>query len=167
MMPDAVHHVNFGEILQALAWEFRALEAPGYLLLLGAAAEAVAAVAAGGVDMVGKASVAANVLDGNFVRLGHLLQFILILILIGQVFGAGPAVKAADSDQLVLYVFHRISFLHAYQAGGLKRQPQESLPSSLFQREESLLVSSRYEILLIHFWEWWDLTAFSKLKSAI
>ena len=99
MVPNAVHNVDFGKVFQSLAWKFRALEAPGYLFLLGAPTEAVAAVSAGGIDMVGKASVAANVLEGNFVRLGHLLQFILILILIGQVFGAGPAVKPADANE--------------------------------------------------------------------
>jgi len=87
MVPDAVHLVDSGKILQAPAWEFRALEAPGYLLLLDATAEAVAAVPAGGIDMIGKASVATNLFDGDFISLGHLLQFILILILIGQVFG--------------------------------------------------------------------------------
>jgi hypothetical protein len=100
MVPEAVHLVDSGKILQAPAWEFRALEAPGYLFLLGATAEAVAAVPAGGIDMIGKASIATNLFDGDFISLGHLLQFILILILIGQVFGAGPAVKTADSSEL-------------------------------------------------------------------
>ena len=78
----------------------------------------MAAVSAGGVDMVGKASVAANVLDGNFVRLGHLLQFILILILIGQVFGAGPAVKAADSNQLSIPIHFWLVLLHGKNSQG-------------------------------------------------
>ena len=73
MMPDTVHLVDFGKIFQALAREFRTSEAPGHLFLRGAAAETVAAVATGGVDMVGKASIAANFPDGDLVSLGHLL----------------------------------------------------------------------------------------------
>jgi len=73
MVPNAVHNVDFGKVFQSLAWKFRALEAPGYLLFLGAAAETVPAVAAGGVDMVGKAPVAADFLDGDPIGLGHFL----------------------------------------------------------------------------------------------
>ena len=73
MMPDTVHQVDFGKILQAFAREFRTLEAPGHLLLRGAAAETVAAVATGGVDMVGKASIAANFPDADLISLGHFL----------------------------------------------------------------------------------------------
>ena len=73
MVPDAVHNVDFGKILEPLAGKFRALETPGYLLLPGAAAETVPAVAAGRIDVVGKASVAANFFHRNPTVLGHLL----------------------------------------------------------------------------------------------
>jgi hypothetical protein len=90
--------MNFGEILQSLTREIGALETPCYFLLLGAATETVAAVATGGVDIVGKASVTTVVLDRDLIGYRHLLQFIQILILISQVFGTGPAINPADSD---------------------------------------------------------------------
>ena len=73
VMPDAVHHVDLGKILQAFTGKVKALETPGYLLLLGTATKTVSAVAAGGVDKVGKAAVAANFFNGNPIGLGHFL----------------------------------------------------------------------------------------------
>lgn len=102
VVPDSVHHMNFGKILQSLTREIAALEAPSYLLIPGATTETVAAVATSGVDIVGKASVATDVFNRDLIGYSHLLQFIQILILIGQVSGAGPAVKTADSNQLIL-----------------------------------------------------------------
>ncbi len=102
VVPDSVHYMNFGKILQALTGEIAALETPGYFFLLSATAETVAAVATSGVDIVGKASVATDGFDRDLIGFRHLLQFIQILVLIGQVPGAGPAVKTADSNQLVL-----------------------------------------------------------------
>jgi hypothetical protein len=76
VVPDSVHHVNFGKILQSLTREIPALEAPSYFLLAGATTEAVAAVATSGVDIVGKASVATDIFDGDLIGDSHLLQFI-------------------------------------------------------------------------------------------
>jgi hypothetical protein len=101
MVANPIHDVDLREILQALTWEIRALEAPGYPLLSGAAAKTVAAVAAGWIDMVGKASVATDVFETNLVGCSHLLQLIKILIPIGLVFGAGPAIEAADPNQFI------------------------------------------------------------------
>jgi len=98
VVPDPVYHMNFGEILQSLTREIGALETPCYFLLLGAATETVAAVATGGVDIVGKASVTTDVFDRDLIGYRHLLQFIQILILISQVFGTGPAINPADTD---------------------------------------------------------------------
>jgi len=102
VVADSVHHVNFGEILQPLTGEIAALEAPGYFLLLGAAAETVAAITTAGVDIVRKTSVATDVFERDLVGRSHLLQFVQILILICQISGAGAAVKPADSNQLIL-----------------------------------------------------------------
>jgi hypothetical protein len=102
VVPDSVHHMNFGEILQSLTGEIAALEAPGNFLLLGAAAEPVAAVATAGVDIIRKASVTTDVFERDLVGRSHLLQFVQILILICQISGTGPAVKPADSNQLIL-----------------------------------------------------------------
>ena len=101
VVPDSVHHMNFGEILQSLTGKIAALEAPSYFLLFGATAETVAAVTTSGVDIVGKASVATDVFDRDLIGHSHLLQFIQILILISQISGAGPAVEPADSNQQV------------------------------------------------------------------
>jgi hypothetical protein len=106
VVPDAVHPMDFGKILQTLTGKVGALEAPGHLLFPGAAAESVPAIAAGGIDMVGKAPIAADGFDGDSVRLRHFLQFFLILILIGEVSGASFAVQPADSNQSVLCLFH-------------------------------------------------------------
>jgi len=73
MVPNAVHNMDFGKIFQPLAWEIRALEAPGYLFLFGASAKTVFAVAASGVNMVGKTPVAANFFDEDPISLGHFL----------------------------------------------------------------------------------------------
>jgi hypothetical protein len=73
VVPNPVHHVDFGKVFQSLAWKFRALGTPGYFFLFGAAAKTVPAVAAGGIDVVGKAPVAANFLDGDPIGLGHFL----------------------------------------------------------------------------------------------
>jgi hypothetical protein len=102
VVPDSIHHMNFGKILQALTGKIATLEAPSYFLLLGATTETVAAVATSGVDIVGKASVATDGFDRDLIGFRHLLQFIPILVLVSQVSGAGPAVKTADSNQLVL-----------------------------------------------------------------
>jgi hypothetical protein len=102
VVPDPIHHMNFGKIPQSLTRKIAALEAPSYFLILRAAAETVAAVATSGVDIVGKASVATDVFNGDSIGYGHLLQFIQILILISQVFGASPAINPADSNQLAL-----------------------------------------------------------------
>jgi hypothetical protein len=102
VVPNSVHPMNFGKILQSLIREIATLEAPSYFLLPDATTEPVAAVATGGVDIVGKASVATDIFERDLIGYCHLLQFISILILIGQVFGAGPAVKTADSNQLIL-----------------------------------------------------------------
>jgi hypothetical protein len=95
MVPDPVDHVDLRKILQAFAGKVGTLETPGYLLLPGTTAEPVAAVAAGGIDMVGKAPIAANGLHGDAVGFRHFPQFFLILILIGEVSGAGFAVQPA------------------------------------------------------------------------
>lgn len=102
VVPDSVHHMKFGKILQSLTREIAALEAPSYFLLPGATTETVAAVTTSRVDIVRKASAATDVSDKYLIGYSHLLQFIQILILIGQVSGAGPAVKTADSNQLIL-----------------------------------------------------------------
>jgi hypothetical protein len=44
MMRNAVNNVNIGEVLEALAGEVRALEAPGHLLFSGTAAETMPAI---------------------------------------------------------------------------------------------------------------------------
>jgi hypothetical protein len=73
MVPNAVYHMDLGKILQPFTGKVRALEAPGHLPLLCTAAETVPAVAAGRIDVVGKASVAANFFRRNPTVLGHLL----------------------------------------------------------------------------------------------
>jgi hypothetical protein len=73
MVPDAVYHMDLGKIFQAFTGKVRALETPGYLFLFGASAETMPAVSAGGIDVIGKAAVAANFLNGNPVGLGHFL----------------------------------------------------------------------------------------------
>jgi len=109
VVPDSVHHMNFGKILQPLTREIAALEAPSYFFLLGATTKTVATVATSRVDIVGQASVATDFFDRDFVGFSHLPQFIQILILIGQVSGASSAVKTADSNQLIFSFFHRIT----------------------------------------------------------
>jgi hypothetical protein len=76
VVPNSVHPMNFGKILQSLIREIATLEAPSYFLLPGATTEPVAAVATGGVDIVGKASVATDIFDRDLIGYGHLLQFI-------------------------------------------------------------------------------------------
>ncbi len=98
VVTDSVHHVFFGEFLQPAAWEIGALEAPGDLLAGGAAAEAVAAVAAVGIDIVGKAPVAADGFHRDVIGSSHLPQFFQILIVVGQVPGTGSTIEPADSD---------------------------------------------------------------------
>ena len=71
MVPDAVHHMDLGKILQPFAGKVRALEAPGYFLFLGTATETVPAVLAGGIDVVGKTPVASNFFDGDPIGLGY------------------------------------------------------------------------------------------------
>jgi hypothetical protein len=110
MVPDPVHHMNLGKILQAFAGKVGALETPGYLLLLGTAAKTVAAVGARAIHVIREAPIAADFLDGDSVRLRHFLQFFLILILIREVSGASFAVQPTDSDQSVIGFFHKSPF---------------------------------------------------------
>lgn len=73
VVTDPVYYMNFGKILQSLTREIATLEAPGYSLLPGAATKPVAAVATGGVDIVGKAPVATDIFDRNHIGYCHLL----------------------------------------------------------------------------------------------
>ena len=100
VMGNPVDNMDREETPEARAGEVGALETPGHLVFLGAAAEAVAAIPARRIDVGGQAPVAADFFGRQARFLRSLFEIRRIVLPRGQVFRTGAAIDSANPDHL-------------------------------------------------------------------